>query len=260
VPRHLREPFLPVSPPSPPDHLEGLFRRLVANIAALDPGALHRPVKVSEIHERLVPYRTHRAALGFDTNEDYEMTLLRLLAGERGFAEVFPEDAAGAFAREAESVNPDTALFRLFPDATVLLDPDRMSLAPGIVSATSRRAEPARDTEPDARPPAAVREEDAGAPGDEDAEAEAERESAREQLPFVLDDSEEARVTGQPRGITASAPCPYCGGGLPVGRTVLFCPHCGQNIGVVHCPTCGSELDVGWQFCITCGQKVQGLG
>jgi hypothetical protein len=65
----------------------------------------------------------------------------------------------------------------------------------------------------------------------------------------------------RPRDIggTAAA-CSYCGGALPVGRTVLFCPHCGQNVGVVHCPTCDSELDVGWQFCISCGQKVTGLG
>jgi predicted amidophosphoribosyltransferase len=60
--------------------------------------------------------------------------------------------------------------------------------------------------------------------------------------------------------MTASTPCSYCGANLPVGRTVLFCPHCGQNVGVVHCPTCGSELDVGWTFCIACGQKVTGLG
>ena len=53
--------------------------------------------------------------------------------------------------------------------------------------------------------------------------------------------------------------CGYCGGDLPVGRTVIFCPHCGQNVGVMHCSVCGTELDVGWQFCITCGREMGGL-
>lgn len=241
---------------SPPDHLERLFQRLVANIAALDPAALHRPVKVGEIAERLVPYRTHRAVLGVDTNEDYEMTILRLLAGERGFAQVFPRDVAAAIAREAEGSNPDTGLFRQFPDATFLLDADRVVDLTGATGPAAR-AEPGR--------PASYRERDAmpaAAPAttqpDDD---EAGDDDGLGQLPFSLDDSDTAQPVAVPREITPiNAPCPYCGGNLPVGRTVLFCPHCGQNIGVVHCPTCGSELDVGWQFCITCGQKATGLG
>src|SRR4051794_27102586 len=55
----------------PPDHLDGLFRTLVENLTALDPGAVHRPVRMAEIADRIIPYKTHRAMLGFDTNEDY---------------------------------------------------------------------------------------------------------------------------------------------------------------------------------------------
>lgn len=246
---------------SSPDYLERFFQRLVENLASLDPGALHRPVVLGEIHERLVPYRTHRAALGVDTNEDYEMTVLRLLSGERGFAQVFPDDVAAALAREAASPNPDTGLFRQFPDATVLLDADRIAdmTAP---AASGRRADE-RDPTPAALPRSAPPDEEGGEPDDpvagepDDDEADA----AREPLPFSLEeDAESVPVAARPREITVSAPCSYCGGNLPVGRTVLFCPHCGQNIGVVHCPTCGSELDVGWTFCITCGQKVTGIG
>src|SRR5437868_5813194 len=108
------------------DPLDGLFRRLVANLTALDPAAIHRPVRIAEIPERLVPYRTHRKLLGFDTNEDYEMTILRLLAGERGLAQVFPADVATALTREAASVNPDTTIIRRYPEATVLLNEDRL--------------------------------------------------------------------------------------------------------------------------------------
>jgi hypothetical protein len=241
---------LPSAPPS--DHLERLFRRLVANLAALNPAAIHRPVAIREIHERLVPYRTHRLALGLDTSEDYEMTLLRLCAGEQSWATTFPQDAREAMAKEAASVNPNTSLFRKFPAATLLLDPDRAAevLAGRMSPPRSPLAEPASETAEDATAPAP-------------ADRAADEEGDESQLPFVLEEEteDETRRIAHPREVAAvTAPCPYCGAGLPVGRTVLFCPHCGQNIGVVHCPTCGSELDVGWQFCITCGQKVTGLG
>ena len=251
---------MPGSSAVTPDPLDGLFRRLVENLSGLDPAALRRPVRVSEIPERLVPYRTHRAILGFDTNEDYELALLRLLAGERGYAQAFPLEAAEAFAREAASVNPDPGLYRRFPDATVLLDPERAQpvRAPGGAIAGAIPLMSVVDDASEITMDAIADEDEALA---EDAGPAAPRLPDAEDGPvFVLDDSEELRAGAQPRAVTSSAPCNYCGGSLPVGRTVLFCPHCGQNIGVVHCPTCGSELDVGWGFCITCGQKLKGLG
>ena len=253
MPRPLREYALPGPAVPPPDHLDALFRTLVENLRALDPGAIHRPVRMAEIADRIVPYRTHRAALGFDTNEDYEMTLLRLFAGERGLAQVFPADVGEALAREAQAVNPDPGLFHQFPDATVVLDASRVR-APAP-AAEDPEASLDQEPEPESERADALEREAIELSDDVGADAQA-------SLPFVLDEPDEGVRAPAPRAreVTASAPCPYCGAGLPVGRTVLFCPHCGQNIGVVHCPTCGSELDVGWGFCITCGQKLQGLG
>lgn len=231
------------------EQLEKFFRRLVANLTALDPGALHRPIPVADVHERLVPYRTHRLALGFDSGEDYEMTVLRLLAGEGGYAQLFPEELREAMAKEAASPNPDTGFFRNFPDATLVLDPDRLQ-----ETVAGRRGPGAGDRGPAIVPGALP-----------SAEAEPD-EPDGEDLPFTLDETTEPEPETEPehapraRDIAGVGTCSYCGGSLPVGRTVLFCPHCGQNVGVVHCPTCGSELDVGWQFCITCGQKVTGIG
>ena len=51
--------------------------------------------------------------------------------------------------------------------------------------------------------------------------------------------------------------CRYCGGALPGGRAVTFCPHCGQNLTVRQCPACSSEVEVGWRFCITCGRSAE---
>ena len=235
-------------PTVPGDALERLFRCLVANLQALDPAALHRPVPVVDVYERLVPYRTHRSAIGVDTGEDYDLTVLRLLAGEGAFATTFPEEVRTALARELEGTNPDIGLFRQFHDATLLLAPEQVAAALGMPEPMTEGefvpeeplVEPVMD-----EPPAGEGEGPSG-----------------EALPFMLEESaDEARPLAQPREVApVSAPCPYCGDELPVGRAVLFCPHCGQNVGVVHCPTCGTELDVGWLFCITCGQKVKGLG
>ena len=235
------------SPDPPADPIARLFRCLAENLAALDPGALSRPIPVPDIHERLVPYRTHRAVLGLDTGEDYDMALLRLLAGEGGWVDVFPVEVREAMAREAASVNPDTGLFRQFRDATVLLVPERVAEVTGAAPGPP----PGEAAGGVAEAGAPEADEVAGEPVEED-----------EALPFTLEESSDERRPPQARAraLTATAPCPYCGAALPVGRTVLFCPHCGQNVGVVHCPTCGTELDVGWQWCITCGQKVTGLG
>ncbi|MBK5189178.1 MAG: zinc ribbon domain-containing protein [Gemmatimonadaceae bacterium] len=57
----------------------------------------------------------------------------------------------------------------------------------------------------------------------------------------------------------SSAPgtaCRYCGGTLPDGRRVMFCPSCGQNLMVQRCPACGTELEIHWKYCITCGRGV----
>ncbi|HJQ11916.1 MAG TPA: zinc ribbon domain-containing protein [Gemmatimonadaceae bacterium] len=49
--------------------------------------------------------------------------------------------------------------------------------------------------------------------------------------------------------------CKFCGGTLPEGRTITYCPHCGQNLAAKHCAGCGAELDPLWKFCINCGKK-----
>ena len=53
-----------------------------------------------------------------------------------------------------------------------------------------------------------------------------------------------------------AARCPFCGGRLPSGRAVNFCPHCGQNQSFTRCPECQSELELGWKHCISCGHFV----
>jgi hypothetical protein len=240
-------------PPPGPDEVERLFRRLVLNVAQLDPSRLDAPLPVADIHQSLVPYRTHRGLLGMETHEDYEMTVLRLLAGEGGFARVEPDEVRQLLEREAHGVNPDTGIFQRFPGATVRLEPDQVRVVLGAPAPST--------TEPPELGPVApavtafeFAEGDATTPGDERPQG--------PDLPFSLAETEPSEETGPVgRDVTiGGAQCGYCGGDLPVGRTVIFCPHCGQNVGVMHCPVCGTELDVGWQFCITCGREMAGLG
>jgi hypothetical protein len=59
-----------------------------------------------------------------------------------------------------------------------------------------------------------------------------------------------------PVAIVPDGPCLFCGGDLPSGRPITFCPHCGQNVTVKLCPACSAELEVGWKYCPTCGRGV----
>lgn len=251
----------PTSPPT--DYLDRLFRRLVLNLADLDPSRIQGPVEVNELYQHLVPYRTHRSVLGIDSHEDYEMTLLRLLAGERGYAFVEPEEARTALVNEAAGINPDTGIYRRFGTARVTFDPDLVRVA---LSEADTQPQPAAGEVVDVAPAAPIGESPApllpwfpepqdAAPAMSVDEALGDEGAERPDLPFALDD-ESAAVSPH----TGSAPCAFCGGELPVGRAVIYCPHCGQNVGVVHCPACGTELDVGWRYCLTCGRPMAGLG
>lgn len=233
------------------------------NIADLDPSRINGPVDVTELYQRLVPYRTHRTALGLDTHEDYEMTLLRLLAGERGYAFVEPEEARTALANEAAGINPDLALYKRYGAARVTFDVEhvRAALGDAVPAADGGAAGAGAPVEGGERGPADVPwfpEPPPDAPEAGVAHAEPDVRGEEPELPFDLDDGAAEGEGASPR--TTSAPCAFCGADLPVGRAVIFCPHCGQNVGVVHCPSCGTELDVGWRFCITCGRQMAGLG
>jgi hypothetical protein len=208
------------------DELDRLFGRLVEALADAGPGRLAVPFATAELYEHLVPYRSNRARLNVATHQDYEMTVLRLLAGERGYAQLEPSEVQEALRRETAAPNPDTALFRSFPDSQVLVN--------RLAAERFLKGERAYAPAPLASEPTPVLEdargEDDPGPGSGSA--------------FSLDEAD------------ASAPqCAYCGGTLPAARKVNFCPHCGQPpSGELRCPACGTEVDVGWAYCVSCGR------
>jgi len=218
------------------DELDRLFQRLVEVLA--QDVRLAVPFRSADVYERLVPYRSSRSALRVATHQDYEMTVLRLLAGERGYVRIEPDEVREGLEREAGAVNPDTALFRSFPDASVMIN--RLA-AERFLRGDRAYAPPPPDEEPEPEPLAAeaVRDDDeAGRLGGE--------EGTLPPSPFPLPFSMESDAPDQ---------CPYCGGVLPGNRKLNFCPHCGQPpSGELRCPACGSEVDVGWTYCVGCGR------
>lgn len=210
------------------DELDRLFGRLVEALAEAGPGRLAMPFAAAELTERLVPYRSNRPRLNVATHQDYEMTVLRLLAGERSYARLEPVDVREALQREAAAVNPDTGLFRNFPEAQVMIN----RIAAERFLKGERVFAPPPPTPPDE-------------PEERERDAPEIAEVRGPSSHFSLDESE-----------ATTSQCAYCGGTLPGARKVNFCPHCGQPpSGELRCPACGSEVDVGWAYCVSCGRS-----
>jgi hypothetical protein len=228
------------------DGLDRMFRRLVHNVRAGFPDLLSRSFEVSALHQHLVPYRLNRGELAIDSAEEYELTLMRLLSGDRGMLTGDP-DMQAALRSELESTNPDLSTFRAWGTSSV-------SIATSAVRAL------------DGQSPVPVR---SPSPGSPTRQADMARRATLE-LPAsgVAASATATQVATPPSSIAtaAAAPlvppvhgtgCRYCGGELPEGREAHFCPHCGQNLTVKQCPACSAELEVEWQFCITCGRQAE---
>lgn len=112
--------------------VQRLFEQLVTVLADRGAAELSKPFQVSELYQTLVPYRLYRRQLAFDSVEDYEMALLRLLAGEAGYVTLEPVEAREALVLETEAVSPDPGIVRDFAGARVRLNTQaaRLVLAP----------------------------------------------------------------------------------------------------------------------------------
>src|SRR4051812_34128828 len=120
------------------DDLERFFRHLVTSLAASHPQKLEEPLSLAEIR-RAIPYRVHRRALKLESSEDYELMLIRLCAGEGGFARIEPEAAHAAFVAEAQSSHPDLTLIEQHESAVLIFNnlafapPDQRYAPPAAV-------------------------------------------------------------------------------------------------------------------------------
>jgi hypothetical protein len=201
--------------------LERLFRQIVLNLAATDPGRVHGPLRLGEIRDSIVPYRAYRRTLQIETSEDYELALIRLVSGEGGLATADSAEVADAFAEEAGSPNPDLAIIQRYEKAELQLN----------LEAAARVLEPESDLR-----------------------------FAPRQSPISLS-PKPARSRPRSKAVPAPAEntpdrCRRCTGTLPSGRVINFCPQCGYNLTLRHCTDCGSELESDWKHCVSCGVSV----
>src|SRR5712671_428798 len=212
------------------DELDRLFGLLVGALAREARVAV--PFPASDVYERLVPYRSNRSRLNVATHQDYEMAVLRLLAGERSYVQLEPDNVREAMQREIATINPDPAYFRSFPDAQVMVN--------------GRAAERVMLADRAYAPPSDVADEE-----EELSDATGENPVP---VPFIAPTAFRAPVV-RPKDALASDQCEFCGGVLPAKREARFCPHCGQpREGDLRCQGCGNELDVGWAYCLSCGR------
>lgn len=249
------------------DNIDRMYRHLVRTIRSRFPQYLVQPFEVAELHQTILPYRHHRRELGMETNEDYEITLTELLSGAREYLLV-DERMRDVLRAELASANPDPAAFKQFATSTVALSPGALrSLEAGPSDAlspprTAAASAGAAGTAPTTVIPRSIIPNNPSVPS---AVSRKPATSARATAPAKMVPSGSAPAMVRPSG-ASSIPgtgsvvpqegdrCRSCDEPLPPGRAITFCPHCGQNVTTVNCPACGSELEVGWNFCPTCGR------
>jgi len=237
------------------DALDRMYRHLVRTIRSRFPQYLSQPFDVAELNQSILPYRLHRRELGIESNEDYEIVLTELLSGARDYL-IVDEHMRDALRAELASVNPDPTAFKQFAGRTVALSPTALrtlEAGPGEHIDTTRTSETAAAPTSVAAPASPVSAPTfalASTPETPNATA-----SPSAPTPNVVRQSGASSAPGT--GAILPQPgerCRACDQALPAGRSITFCPHCGQNVTTMNCPACGSELEVGWKFCPTCGR------
>lgn len=242
------------------DNLDRMYRHLVRTIRARFPQYLTQPFDVADLYQTILPYRLHRRELGLETNDDYEITLSELLAGARDYL-IVDDRMRDALRANLTSPNPDPASFKQFASTNVALSPNAIrSLEAGPDEVPHTMAVPAipesavRPTAAPAQPPPPAAPPAAQAPVPNAPAPLAPAPSAAAPAP-AAPIAQRASVLGDRKVVPSPGQrCGACNEVLPAGRPITFCPHCGQNLTTVNCPACGSELEVGWRFCPTCGR------
>ena len=226
------------------DDLDRLFNHLVTHLEQTAPDRLFKSLQVSELYQRIIPYRAHRRQLGFESIEDYEMAVLRLLTGERDYARLEPADAQEALAAEAEIANPNPGAFREFAAATLILNASAVRQIAHPDSAYAPPPEPTPPLSPLVSEPV---------PATPAPPVDADDTTARMPAIEVADQAMDMVFEAVPAALT----CPHCAGELPPDRDAVFCPFCGEQLEIADCRTCGEPVAPGWSYCIACGTPIQ---
>lgn len=268
--------------------LHRFTRQLIETLSSHDPSALGSPVSLDDITTRVLPYRACRRLFGILNVEDYELLLLRLVAGEGGLAAGSPLAAVERCRAELDIGHPDPGVLNELEGVTLRLDLGAIALGDvipeepgGSIVRSYTLYEPEAEAEPE--PELEAGQESPTSPGSvefQDAEVEEAPEETEaipspepaglfvepEADPFQelfdapVDTTEpESEVPEPPVSVTAPlepvAPPPPAAHGEPPPR----CPHCASRLPsgrpVRFCPHCGSNVVP--LRCISCGASLE---
>lgn len=250
------------------DDLDRLAFRLVRRARESYPQFLTHGFALADVEERLLPYVEARREMADGTTAAWETTVLRLLSGERGY--ISPDPALrDACLRALQNPSPAVSLVRGVAYGTLKLgqksfpagrkrEGDTQSASPSAPGT----GEGALNNGQQAGAGSAVQSHSANTHGATQATAQkgpGKANTAQGSAQGSVQGSVPSGTTNAPQSQTQthSHPrrgCRYCGGRLPEGRTVHFCPHCGADLTKRQCPACSTELEFGWRFCVTCGR------
>jgi hypothetical protein len=103
------------------DTLDRMFQVLVRTLRAKNPALLTAPFTVGELHSQILPYRHFRRELGLETNQEYELVLMELLTGARGYLDV-DERLRDELGKELHAGTPEPSRVLEFADAHVSIN------------------------------------------------------------------------------------------------------------------------------------------
>lgn len=220
------------------DDLDRLAFRLVRTIRQHHPQLRDRGFTLTDLEERLLPYREARREMADTSADAWERTVLRLVSGERAYVEA-DADLKQACRHALTSSSPTIALVRSWSGTSLTLGAlaeqvgvERVSGAFEAASMSPEGAIGAGGRAPQQAVNAPVLRAESGAG-----------------TPSAASDGAVTKPKAHGAG------CRYCGGRLPDGRKVTFCPHCGLDQTKRQCPACSTELEAAWRFCVTCGRS-----
>ena len=202
------------------DDLDRLAFRLSRTIRTQYPQLLTQGFTLSDLEERLLPFRDVRREMANSGTDAFETALLRLVAGDRGYLLTDPELQAAC--RQALAFpSPTLAMVRSWASSTLQLTKAGNPSASGSTAVVTE--------------PRLVDEHDL--------------------FPAPSQGSPAAPSPSSAPAKRAHSCCRYCDNKLPEGRKVTFCPHCGLDLTKRQCPACSTELEAHWKFCVTCGRS-----
>ena len=249
------------------DDLDRLAFRLVRTVRNSYPHLLAQEFTLTDLEERLLPFRDARREMSSNGPEVWEVNVLRMVSGERGYLQT-DADLQLACRQALTLPSPTLALVRPWSATTMRLG----------ASATNLGIDRGQTQSNDAFAGSALGLEYSAAPlrlaspaGSTTGTATLAHIHSASQAPAPVSPNRSAAQIAaarnaaahdEMRSITAghtlrTCGCRFCGGKLPESRTLTFCPHCGVNLTVRQCPACSTELDVNWRFCVTCGRGAE---